>query len=102
MFYRFTLDPQEAQRFFELHGDTIRGSLVFMGSPQEDADRDAVHETYRDHLRRLGLLRATYKKPKKGELPEWDLKTGSDKIIPLGWLLLWYIDADPAIPSRTG
>lgn len=53
----------------------------------------ALHETYRDHLRRLGLVRATYKKPKKGELPKWDLKTGmlkagSDMITPLGRLLL--------------
>lgn len=78
-FHGLTLDPQEAERFFELHEDTIRGPLVFMGSPQEDADRGAVHETYRDHLRCLGLLRATYKKPKKGELPEWDLKTGMIK-----------------------
>ena len=106
-FHWLTLDPQEAERFFELHEDTLRGPLVFIGAPQDDADRGALHETYRDHLRRLGLLRATYKKPKKGELPEWDLKTGmikvaSDRITPLGRLLLRYIDADPATPPQTG
>jgi hypothetical protein len=54
---------------------------------------------YRNRLRRLSLIRATYKKPKKGELPEWDFKTGmikaqSDRITPLGRLLLRYIDAE--------
>ena len=86
---------------------SVPAASLFMGAPQEDADRGAVYETYRDRLRRLGLLRATYKKPKKGELPEWDLKTGmieagSDKVTPLGQLLLRYIDADPATLPQTG
>jgi tryptophan synthase alpha chain len=33
------------------------------------ADRGAVHQTYRNRLRSLGLVRATYKKSEKGELP---------------------------------
>jgi predicted transcriptional regulator len=78
-----------------------------MGSLQEDADRGAVQEIYRDRLRRLGLVRATYKKPKKGEQPEWDLKTGmikagSPRITPLSRLLLRYIDAEAAGPSEEG
>lgn len=96
----FGLDmaPHEAEAFFEEHEETIRGPMVVMGSPQEDADRGAIHQTYRAHLRHLGLMRATYKKPKKGEMPEWDLKTGmikagSDRITPLGRLLLRHIDA---------
>jgi hypothetical protein len=49
--------------------------------------------TYCDNLRRLGLLQTKYKKPKKGELPEFDEKTGmmkagSDQISRLGRLLL--------------
>jgi len=95
------MDPLRAQEFFDEHGETITGPTVFMGAPQEDADRGAVHATYREHLRRLGLLRATYRKPKKGELPEWDLKpgmlkAGSDRITPLGRLLLRHIDAEVA------
>lgn len=99
----FGLDmaPHEAHAFFEENEETIRGPMVVMGSPQEDADRGAIHQTYRNHLRRLGLVRATYKKPKKGEPPEWDLKTGmikagSDRITPLGRLLLRYIDSEVA------
>ena len=63
------MDPRQAEAFFDEHEDTIRGPVVFMGSPQEDADRGAVHQTYRNHLRSLGLVRATYKKSKKGIRP---------------------------------
>jgi hypothetical protein len=95
------LDPRGSRAFFDEHQETIMRPMVFAGSPQQDVDRSAVHATYREHLRRLGLLRATYKKPKKDELPEWDLKTGmlkasSDEITPLGRLLLRYIDAEVA------
>ena len=103
--YGLDLDPQETQQFFDRHEEIIRGPQVFVGSPQEDMDRSAVHETYRNHLRRLGLIRATYKKPKKGELPDWDLKTGmikaqSNRITSLGRLLLRYIDAEVAPSSE--
>lgn len=105
-YYGLQFEPQEADRFLELHGETIRGPRVFMGSPQEDVDRGAVHDTYREHPRRLGLVHATYKKPKKGEQPEWDLKTGtikvgSDRITPLGRLLLRYVDAEPDAQEAT-
>lgn len=106
-YFGLDLDPHQAQAFFDEHEETIRGPMVVMGSPQEDADRGAVHQTYRNHLRRLGLLRATYKKPKKGELPEWDLKTGmlkagSDRITPLGRLVLRYIDAEVVPNTEQG
>ncbi|MGB3680934.1 MAG: hypothetical protein WA990_00450 [Rubrobacteraceae bacterium] len=93
-----TTDPMAAQEFFEKHEDALRTPLVFSGSPEEDADRHALHETYRNKLRRLGLLRATYKKPKKGQLPEFDEKTGmmkagSNRATSLGRLLLRYVEA---------
>ena len=95
-----------AERFVELHEETIRGPRMFVGSSQEEVDRGAVHETYQDHLRRLGLVRATYKKPKKSEQPEWDPKTGmikagSNRITPLGRLLLRYIDAETDAQETT-
>lgn len=97
--YGLDLDPSEAQEFIERHEHTIRGPIAFVGSSQKDADQRTVHDTYRNHLTRLGLLRASYKKPKKGELPEWDIKTGMLKaqgyrITPLGRLLLRYVDAE--------
>ena len=90
-------DPRAADEFFDKHEDVVRSPMVVTGSPEEEVDRYAVHEAYRNNLRRLGLLRTTYKKPKKGQLPEFDEKTGmmkagSDRITPLGRLLLRYID----------
>lgn len=97
--YGLDLDPHVHQEFIEKHQDTIQGPLAVMGSSQEEADRLAVHRTYRSHLHRLGLTQEQYKKPKKNEMPEWDYKTGrikasSNQITPLGRLLLRYIDAD--------
>lgn len=65
----------------------------------ENTYRGAVHQAYRNHLGRLGLVRETDKKPEKGELPGWELKTGmleagGDGITPLGRLLLRHIDAE--------
>lgn len=50
-------------------------------------------------LQRLGLVEARFKKPKKNELPEIDLKTGmvkvqSTRITHLGRLLLRYIETE--------
>ena len=88
--------PGGIRRGFDEHEDKLPGPALFSASSPEDADRGAVHQAYRNHLTRLGL--ATYKKPRKGELPEWDLKTGmlkagSDGITPLGRLLLRRIGA---------
>ncbi len=73
------LDPNGQHNFFERHRETILGPQALMGSSQQEMDSTAIHETYRRHLRRLGLIRANYKKPKKNESPEWDLKTGMIK-----------------------
>lgn len=91
-------DPMAANEFYENHEDALRAPVVFTGAPEEDVDRHAFHETYRNNLRRLGLLRTMYKKPKKEQLPEFDEKTGmmkagSDRTTPPGRLLLRYVEA---------
>lgn len=68
-----------------------------MGSTQAELDKHAIYMSYTDHLVRLGLLRPRFRKPKKGELPEFDEKTGMLKasgydVTPLGRLMLRYID----------
>ena len=72
---------------------------VHLGSSQEEVDKNAIHETYFTNLTRLGLLRIRFRKPKRGELPEFDEKTGMVKsqgynITSLGRLLLRSIDQD--------
>lgn len=64
-----------------------------MGSPQEEVDKDAIHETYRRNLARLGLIKMKFRKPIQGELPEFDEKIGmmnarGYSITSLGRLLL--------------
>lgn len=97
-YFGLSMEPVRAHEYHEKHQDVIHAPMVVMGSPDEDVDRHAVHETYRANLRRLGLARTKYKKPKKGQLPEFDEKTGmmkagSDQITRLGRLLLRYIEA---------
>ena len=79
------------------HTSVFRSPVFHGSSSEEDVDRHAIEGTYRASLRRLGLLQPKYKKPKKGQLPEFDEKTGmmkagSDQITRLGRLLLRYID----------
>jgi hypothetical protein len=79
--------------FWALHGDTTQVVKPAMGCAQADMDNYLVQESQRAHLVRLELLRPRFQKPKKGQPPELDEKTGMMKvkgydIIPLGRLLL--------------
>jgi len=85
------------EEFWEKHQETLKAPLVYMQSPQEDIDRNAIFQTYKTHLVGLGLLKPRFKKPRKGESPEFDEKTGMLKaqgydITSLGRLLLRSID----------
>ena len=89
----------EQQEFWEKHKDLLTVPLVYLGSSQDEVDKNAIYETYRTNLASLGLLRIRFKKPKRGELPEFDEKTGMVKaggyeITSLGRLLLRSIDQD--------
>jgi hypothetical protein len=60
---------------------------------------EIVHRSFKAHLVRLGLLKIIFQKPKKGELPEFDEKTGMIKakrhgITSLGRLLIRRIDQE--------
>ena len=89
----------EQQEFRIKHQGALITSVVHLGSSQEEVDKHAIYETYKTNLTRLGLLRIRFKKPKRGELPEFDEKTGMVKvqgydITSLGRLLLRSIDQD--------
>lgn len=79
------------------HQGVVTAPIVHLGSSQEEVDKNAIYETYKTNLTHLGLLRSRFKKPKRGELPEFDEKTGMVKasgydITSLGRLLLRSID----------
>lgn len=92
--YRGEPDHNE---FWKTHKDALTTPLAFLGSSQEDVNKHTVFESHKLHLARLGLLKSRFKKPKQGNLPEFDEKTGMIKaqgndISPLGRLLLRSID----------
>ena len=61
----------------------------------------ALKTSYRRHLQDLGLTRTRFKKPRRGELPDFDEKTGMMKasgadITRLGKMLLRYVSLIPS------
>jgi len=89
----------ESRAFWEQHKDVLQPPFIVTGSSQEEINRAAVYKTYREHLRRLGLIQTQFKKPRSGELPEFDFQTGMIKtrysrVTNLGRLLISCIDLD--------
>ncbi len=86
-------DNQQDQAFFDRHEAILRPRTICIGSPRDDVDEAAIHESYRQNLARLGLLRPRFKKTARGQLPELDDATGMMKAsgydtTPLGRLLM--------------
>lgn len=88
---------EEYETFKETHKDALMPRPVHLQSTQEELDKNAIFQTHRLHLVNLGLLKMNFKKPRKGEVPELDEKTGMMKaqgydITSLGRLLIRSID----------
>ena len=95
--YSMTIAKQAEFRI--RYQDTLTVPYVSLGSSQEQVDKHAIYEAYCANLTRLDLLKMRFQKPKRGELPEFDEKTGMVKaqgyeITSLGMLLLRSIDQD--------
>lgn len=95
--YGLDLVPEERETFFAQHQDTLAGPAAFINSPREIWDQRTVHQDYKEHMTRMGLLRPRFRMTKKGDAPEFDQKTGMLKasgyeITPLGRLLLRRVD----------
>lgn len=87
----------EHDGFWKTHKDVLAPPLAYIGSSQEEIDKYTIFQTHRTHLANMGLITPRFKKPKRGELPEFDEKTGLIKaqgydITGLGRLLLRSID----------
>jgi hypothetical protein len=81
------------EEFSDRHSDILYGPAAHLGSSREELDRATMVDLAKAQLKSLGLLQTRYKKPKKGELPEFDEKTGMIKrqsvtLSPLGRLVL--------------
>lgn len=87
------------EEFRSKHKKALTKTVVFLSSPQEEVDKAAIYEAYETNLSRLNLIKLRFTKPRRGELPEFDEKTGMIKasgydITSLGRLLLRSIDQD--------
>lgn len=83
----------DAEVFVATHQEALRGPRAHLGSSEGEADRAAVYATFRQHLVDLGLLKPRFKRVPRGDLPEFDDKTGMMKatgyrLTRLGGLLL--------------
>ena len=83
--------------FWEKHKNVLQGPSVSLGSSEEELDKHAIFETHKRNLTNFGLLKPRFRNLKKGEIPEFDSKTGMMKsqghqITLLGRLLLKRLD----------
>jgi hypothetical protein len=82
------------------HKQLLAPDTTHMGSSDEEFEEAALKASYRQHLADLGLVRQHFKRPRKGELPDFDDKTGMLKasgtaITRLGRMFLRYLNLIP-------
>lgn len=92
---RSYLDPTigSDEDFRARHRGVLAPVGVSMGSSQAEIDKETLQDSYKEHLRQLGLLRERYRTDSRTKMPEFDQSTGGLKvagyeITPLGRLLL--------------
>lgn len=88
------LDGDEA--FRARHANILEPVMATMADPPEVHEKEALQESYKEHLVQLGLLQYNYRTDPETRMPEFDSFTGALKIrgyeiSPLGRLLLKHI-----------
>ncbi|HEX8248911.1 MAG TPA: hypothetical protein VF599_12105 [Pyrinomonadaceae bacterium] len=91
------LDQHEKRDFYEQHSSIVSPEPPSLRGTRVEYDKYYLHKSYKNSLQDLGLVEPVFKKPRKGEMPEFDGKTGMVKstyrqATGLGRLLLRYID----------
>lgn len=100
---RLAMTSEDYERdadFQQRHSELLAPDANHMGSSDDEFNEAALKASYRQHLRDLGLIRQRFNKPKRGELPEFDEKTGMMKasgcdVTRLGKMFLRYLDLIP-------
>lgn len=95
----YALIGQDQKDFLEKHKDIIEEPIVHMKSSKEEINKVAIFKTFKQKLVSLNLLAPRYVKPKEGNFPELDEKTGMLRatgynVTTLGRLLLAYLDLE--------
>lgn len=106
---RLAITPQEAQddsEFTQKHKELLSPITLRSGMTKDQIEDAAIRSSYRQHLQDLGLTRPLFKKPSRGEQPEFDDKTGTLKstgseITRLGRMLLRYLNLIPEWDRRS-
>lgn len=93
-------DYERDADFQKQHTDLLALDATHMNSSEEEFEEAALRASYRQHLHDLGLIRQRFKKPKRGDFPEFDEKTGLMKasgsdVTRLGKMLLRYLNLIP-------
>lgn len=92
-YYSMIASPEEQREYWEKHRSIIFPPVVVSDTPPEVADKATIMGYQKEKLIQLGLLHPTFRKPSKGESPEFDLNTGmikaySYRVTQLGRLLI--------------
>lgn len=75
------------KEFYKKHANVLETKINYLGGGTTRADESVMQRTAKQHLVRLELLQSIFKKPRKDETPEFDLKTGMIKAS--GYKLAW-------------
>ncbi|MDY6993861.1 MAG: hypothetical protein SVR94_14840, partial [Pseudomonadota bacterium] len=73
--YSYSSNPELQREYHEKHKDVLSLTPITNETPKNEAEKIIVSRTYKDRLVQLGLIAPVFKKPKKGEFPEFDSKT---------------------------
>ena len=95
--YSYARRVRRDSEFRRQYKHILTKPVTHLSSTQEEFDKETIYNTYRGKLVNLNLLRRDFNKPKKGEIPDFDEKTGMMKasgytLTPLGRLFLKFID----------
>lgn len=79
---RFYLDPTIGgdEEFREKHKNIVDPIYATIGSSQDQLDKHALQESYKNHIERLGLIRPNYRFDRKSGIPEFDKFTGKQAV----------------------
>lgn len=87
----------ENSDFWKKHKNILEPEIATNKSDQNELDKYFIHESYKEHLDRLGLFSKKFNQLKMDRMSEFDLKTGAPKfsgfkLTNLGRILLKAID----------
>ena len=87
------LHKNRTQEYQQLHSSVLTPEPPTVGSSEETRDQWTIFQLARQQLVTLGVLQLDFVRPRRGELPEFDISTGTIKarghaLTSLGRLLL--------------